>query len=110
MQNSSGKAAFDALTTAVMGHAAQNDSAPLLTAEQRSALIAFAEANIRRTETVRGSLNRAALGRVQAQYVAGSLATLDGSRTKSPFHDPELTQVYHAQQRYMAALTDSSAA
>jgi len=90
------RSAFDALTAALGGEA---DKA--VTPDQRATLVAFAEGNISQKSSSPDQLNKLALGRVQALYVAGSLATIDGAQGKNPFADPELAKVYQQQQRYM---------
>lgn len=102
--DNSTRAAFGALA-ADMGSRINDPKARLqMTAEQRTTLIAFAESNISPTTSDAEQLRKLALGRVQAQYVAGSLATLDGPKAPSPFKDQDLTRIYQQQQQYMREL------
>ena len=97
-------AAFAALTASIAKRL-EDATAPLpITLEHRTTLVAFAEANSRAQGRAPELLNKMALGRVQALYVAGSLAMLDGIGAKSPFKDAELTKVYEAEQQYMRSL------
>jgi hypothetical protein len=73
----SGKSAFAALTAAVTLRGVDGTGQASLTSEQRLIVTRFAELNIRRRMKLGDCPNRLALGRLQALYVARSLATLD---------------------------------
>jgi hypothetical protein len=94
MQLPSVRESFAALNAAI-GKRMEDPKAPVtLSPEHRASLVSFAEANIH------SGAGNAAIGRVQAQYVAGMMAVLDAGQARSPFKDPELTKAYEAQRAF----------
>jgi len=108
--DTTGRDAFHALQADVGKRALDPNHRSAITLEQRSAVIAYAETYVNHRTGRIPPLNKLALGRVQALWVAGALATLDGPGVKTPFKESELTSVYQRQQQYILSVAALSQA
>lgn len=95
------QAALDNLARQTSAMVASDSHRPGLTPEDRKLVIDFADRGIGQKVSNMKSVNHFAPMRLQARYVAGSLAMVDPAASDPPFRDGSLNDIYRAQQRYM---------
>lgn len=97
-------AAYKVLQAAMNAKATAPDQVQRLPAATRALLLKYAESSMGLRAKTQQEVNRVAHARLRSQYIAGSLATLEGVDAPMPFTHHELRRVFREQQQYMRAL------
>lgn len=93
--------AFAAIETDIDRRLGDAKAPQTMTKDQRTYLVNYAEVSVAGQATDARDAPRAAVGRVQAVYVAGALGTLDKPGTPNPFRDEQLAKEYERAQKFM---------